>query len=452
MATDPSVGATRDHADRLRSTLAEAAVVPLKAVEGAETEVASRGPMRILAFAYACQPGKGSEPGAGWAWSRMLARLGETWVITRRDYQPSIEEALRSVPERNNLHFLYVDLPDVARSWQRGLRGLRVYYLLWQVAALRQARRLRRSMRFDVVWHLTWANAWVGSLGAFAGRPFVYGPVGGCVNPSWRFLPHLGWSGAAYEVGRVIARGTSRYLNPLARLSWNRADLILAQNPETRNWFPRAHRPKTTVFPNAVIDEELIASVADCVPAGPPRAVYAGRLEPWKGAFLCLHALTLLPDWRLVICGSGSDEARLRRLTRRLGIDDRVEWHGWLPQEELFKRVAEADVFLFPCLREEAGTVIAEARALGLPIVSLARGGPRILAGSDGLVADSGRAADVVQRLVNTTLMSFERRRSGDVDGHAEALFLVRRADSLQKLLSEALGRSRYGERTSDRI
>ena len=37
----------------------------------------------ILAFAYACEPGKGSEPGAGWAMARVAARIGPTWVITR---------------------------------------------------------------------------------------------------------------------------------------------------------------------------------------------------------------------------------------------------------------------------------------------------------------------------------------------------------------------------------
>src|SRR5919106_2238945 len=111
--------------------------------------------MRILAFAYACEPGRGSEPGAGWAWARMLARIGETWVITRRDYQRSIEEALPFTPERETLRFVYVDLPARWRSWQRDLRGLRFYYLLWQIAAVWEATRLRRSMRFDVVWHLT---------------------------------------------------------------------------------------------------------------------------------------------------------------------------------------------------------------------------------------------------------------------------------------------------------
>ena len=259
--------------------------------------------MKILAFAYACEPGRGSEPGAGWAWARMLAQHDETWVITRRDYEASIEEALDSLPERENLRFTYVELPDRFRGWQRDLHGLRAYYLLWQVAALMEARRLQRTVGFDVVWHLTWATAWYGSLAAFVGRPFIYGPVGGCVGTVWRLLPELGWKGATYELARVATHDLARYLNPLARGSWRRASLILAQNPETRNWFPRRYRPKTRVFPNAVIREDLFRTIDPPDTRRPPTALFAGRLEPWKGVFLCLHTLALLPDWRLVICG-----------------------------------------------------------------------------------------------------------------------------------------------------
>ena len=100
--------------------------------------------MRVLAFAYACEPGKGSEPGAGWIWSRMLARIGEVWVITRESNRVAIEAALAQVPEKENLHFEYVDLPARARFWKRGAKGARLYYLLWQVAALRRGRILSR--------------------------------------------------------------------------------------------------------------------------------------------------------------------------------------------------------------------------------------------------------------------------------------------------------------------
>ena len=396
---------------------------------------------RILAFAYACEPARGSEPGAGWAWARMLAGLGDTWVITRKDYEAAIEQALPVLPERDRLRFVYVELPPRLRGWQHGLRGLRVYYFLWQIAALREARRLRREVPFDVVWHLTWATAWYGSLAALAGRPFVFGPVGGCVGTVWRLLPALGLRGALYEVSRSSVHGLARYLNPLARLSWRRADLILAQNPETRDWFPAVHRDKTRVFPNAVLREEQIPAVSLRGRSDPPVAVFAGRLEPFKGVFLCLHALALLPGWKLVVCGSGSDERRLRQLAGRLGVGDRVRWLGWLTQDRVLAEMANSDVLLFPCLHEEAGAVVAEARAAGLPVVCLARGGPPILAGSAGIgVADTGGVAAISRRLADASLVALERRREGGVEAaDAEVLSLQSRAGALRELLEKTL-------------
>jgi glycosyltransferase involved in cell wall biosynthesis len=371
----------------------------------------------------------------------MLAQLGETCVITRRDYRTSIERALMTVPERDNLTFVYVDLPERFRTWQRDLRGLRTYYLLWQMAALKKARHLQRCNPFNIVWHLTWANAWYGSLAPLAGRPFVYGPVGGCVGPPWRLLPQLGWPGAPYEVARAFVRGAARYLNPLARLSWHRADLILAQNVETRDWFPRVHRAKVILFPNAVISEEQIEVAVPPANLRPPLAIYAGRLEPWKGVFLCLQALALLPEWTLVICGSGNDKARLQRLAGRLGVTDRVEWLGWLPQEHLLRRMSEADVFLFPSLREEAGAVIAEARAVGVPVVCLARGGPPLLTGPGGRsVPDGGGPWEIAGRLADAALETVERRRRGDIDGsNAEPLLLHNQAERLRELIARTL-------------
>jgi len=55
-------------------------------------------PLRILSFAYACKSGQVSQPRAGWAWSRMLARLGETWVSTRRDDRTASEVPAEALP------------------------------------------------------------------------------------------------------------------------------------------------------------------------------------------------------------------------------------------------------------------------------------------------------------------------------------------------------------------
>src|SRR5918999_3838599 len=101
--------------------------------------------MRIVVFAYACEPNRGSEPGAGWNLARALAGFGDTWVITRSNNAPVIERAIQSIPERDRLHFVYVDLPSWARFWKRGRHGIHLYYLLWQFAALRKARRLHAA-------------------------------------------------------------------------------------------------------------------------------------------------------------------------------------------------------------------------------------------------------------------------------------------------------------------
>jgi glycosyltransferase involved in cell wall biosynthesis len=337
--------------------------------------------MRIVVFAYACEPASGSEPGAGWAWARIIAGLGDAWVLTRANNRDVIEAALPSCPERDRLHFVYLDLPRWARTWKRGQRGIRLYYTLWQVLALRTARRLHRELRFDVAWHLTMANVWLGASAAYLPTRFVYGPVGGGVRTSWRLLPALGAWGATYEVLRATARATARLVNPLARTAWTRAEVILVQNPETRGWLPRRHRSKAHVLPNAVIgDEHLGATKAG--PHDPPVALFAGNLLPLKGVALAIRAMVDLPGWRLVICGRGKDEHRLRRLADRLDVADRVEFRGWVPRDRLFDIMRDdADVFLFPSLHDQSPWVVAEALACGLPVVCLEEGGSTVLGG-----------------------------------------------------------------------
>jgi glycosyltransferase involved in cell wall biosynthesis len=358
------------------------------------------GPMRILVFAYACEPGRGSEPGAGWAWARMLARFGETWVVTRANNQTAIEAGLLDAPERDRLRFVYVDLPSWAHGWKRGRRGIHLYYLLWQLAALRAARRLQAENGFDLVWHVTLANVWFGSVAPFVGPPVVYGPVGGGARVPLRLLPVLGVRGTGAEAVRMTVQLVSRYMNPLARVAWRRSCLVLVQNHETRRWLPRRYRPGVEVFQNIVLDDLPVRRGRDRPGRdrpGPPTAVYAGDLLPLKGVALALRALAYLPDLRLLVVGSGTDEARLRRLTNRLGLGGRVRFVGRIPRDRLLRLLHEdADVFLFPSLRDQAPWVVAEARASGLPVVCLDIGGPPLLGGRAVRPASPRRTAQAL--------------------------------------------------------
>ena len=354
--------------------------------------------MRILVFAYACDPEHGSEPGTGWVWSRMLAHLGETWVVTRANNRVPIERALAIVPERERLRFVYVDLPPWARFWKRGQRGVHVYYLLWQVAAARRARRLGGNRSFDLVWHVTFANAWLGSLAPLIGGPFVYGPVGGGVAMPWRLLRGAGLHATLSECARAAARLVGRYLNPASRLAWRRAAVILVQNGETAHWLPRRRRSKAVLFQHAVIDEVAEPFVR------PPRdrrvALFAGRLIYWKGAELGLHALARAPQWELVIHGDGPEEGKLRRVAAELGIENRVTFAGLVDRETLLERMrTEFDVLLFPSLHDDSPWVVAEAVGAGLPVICIDRGGPPLLAGAAGIAVECSDRETIIRQL-----------------------------------------------------
>ncbi|HEY6057859.1 MAG TPA: hypothetical protein VIV06_07490, partial [Candidatus Limnocylindrales bacterium] len=163
--------------------------------------------------------------------------MGETWVVVR-PWPSTIErlrEAVASIPEGERIHLVAVDQPFLAGHppATADYGGERLEYLLWQVRALRVARRIVRRERVDIVWHASWSTVWLGSIGGLVGRPFVWGPVGGGVGPPWRLLPSLGPRGVAVELVRWLVRGAFRWLNPLVWLAWSRADLILAQNRDT---------------------------------------------------------------------------------------------------------------------------------------------------------------------------------------------------------------------------
>jgi len=325
----------------------------------------------------------------------MIARSADVWVLTRANNRASVEYALCDLPERERLHFVYIDLPTWAMRWKRGQRGVRLYYVFWQFAALRAALRLHRTVSFDVAWHLTLANAWLGSAASFARLPFIYGPVGGGIGMPWRLVPVLGLKGAAYELLRAAARAVSRYLSPLPRASWRRANLILVQNRETLDWLPARHRTKSRIVQHAVV-----AGVERCRDFGNagPVALFAGRLIPWKGGELALRALADAPRWRLLVCGEGNDRVRLEGIAQELSILDRVEFCGNLSRSDLADLMGRVDALLHPSLHDDAPLVVTEALSHGLPIVCLDRGGPPVLAGDAGLTVRSAHNASTVSR------------------------------------------------------
>jgi glycosyltransferase involved in cell wall biosynthesis len=113
-------------------------------------------------------------------------------------------------------------------------------------------------------------------------------------------------------------------------------------------------------------------------PAQPVRLVSVGRAVPKKGFDGLLHALARLPDglhWRWSHIGGG-DRTVLERLADRLGVADRIEWHGAQAQQAVLAAYRDADLFVLPCRVADDGdrdglpNVLMEAQSQALACVS----------------------------------------------------------------------------------
>jgi colanic acid/amylovoran biosynthesis glycosyltransferase len=148
----------------------------------------------------------------------------------------------------------------------------------------------------------------------------------------------------------------------------------------------------------------------------PPLIIAIGRLIKKKGFMDLIRACALLVErgrsFRCEIFGEGPLEEQLGGQIEELGLQKLVKLPGAKPQHELRAHLANASVFVLPSVREADGgmdnlpTVIMEAMATGLPVVSTRIGGiPEMVVESEtGFLVqpgDSVALANAIERVTN---------------------------------------------------
>jgi D-inositol-3-phosphate glycosyltransferase len=111
-----------------------------------------------------------------------------------------------------------------------------------------------------------------------------------------------------------------------------------------------------------------------------PVLLFAGRLDPFKGPDLLLHAASMMEkDAQIVIVGGKltGDKAlqQLSKLAAELGLTSRVKFLGARPQQEMPMIYSAADVTVVPSYHESFGLVAVESLACGTPVVATRAGG-----------------------------------------------------------------------------
>ncbi|MEO5774061.1 MAG: glycosyltransferase [Sphingomicrobium sp.] len=166
--------------------------------------------------------------------------------------------------------------------------------------------------------------------------------------------------------GNLLRRGWYRW-------AFGKADRVLLIADSTRGEMARTYSAaaaKLRVVDNPYITDAMLDAGAEPAAFEPGRLLAIGRLVAQKNYPLMLRALARSREleWTLDILGDGPLLDGLQSMARELGIADRVNFRGFVPNTVDYLRSAHA--LLLSSAWEGQGAVLLEALACGCPVVA----------------------------------------------------------------------------------
>ena len=139
---------------------------------------------------------------------------------------------------------------------------------------------------------------------------------------------------------------------------------------DLRRFYPRLPESKIHIVPQGV---DPVFGAIRLRRRPEPFLLAVSTLHPHKNLDGLLRAFALFrrthPDFRLVVCGMhGFFSGPLHELRQSLGLEEAVDFPGWIPRDQLYHLYARAWAFVYPSHFEGFGLPVLEAMAAGIPM------------------------------------------------------------------------------------
>jgi glycosyltransferase involved in cell wall biosynthesis len=258
------------------------------------------------------------------------------------------------------------------RRRSRRLRVTRIPQALEAAETWWKAGPLLRDVDLVHVHSSTWMNQVAARRAVWVGRPYV--------------LTHYGTEIWHHDGKDVVFRRfnrEARHVTFYSRALEERARALAVPLRASSVVYP----PVADAFRPLADAERLVVRRRHGV-ADAPLLLNVKRLHPLADQATLLEAVALVrrerPDVRLLVAGSGEEEQRLKERAQTLALGDAVRFLGLVPNDEVARLSAAADVFVLSSVLEATPTVALEALACGTPVVSTDNPGGRELGGIFG--------------------------------------------------------------------
>ena len=169
-----------------------------------------------------------------------------------------------------------------------------------------------------------------------------------------------------------VARFGGRLLGLVQHFSLKKFYSIVSVSSVAAGFAKSAFGISSHIVPN-VVNVAFYRQYAKSKP-NPANIVFLGRLVERKGCGYLIDAFHLvsesMPEACLHIAGSGSQRQSLQTKVDRLGLSQKVKFHGFVSEEQKAKLLADASIACFPSTAGESfGIVLVEAMAAGARMV-----------------------------------------------------------------------------------
>ena len=204
--------------------------------------------------------------------------------------------------------------------------------------------------------------------------PFSLGPINGGLP----WPPGYGSASREKEWIRFL-RWLYTYL-PFSRSTYTKSTAIIVGSSYTYLAAGRRVERNRLFFiqQNGIPEQDIVVGRRyDDMP--PVRVCFLGRLVPLKNCNIVIQSAAALISEkriRLDIVGDGWDRSNLEALTRDLGLEKDVTFHGWVPHPLAMEILARSHIMVLPSIREFGGGVVVEAMARGVVPIVVRYGGP----------------------------------------------------------------------------
>ena len=301
--------------------------------------------------------------------------------------------SLRHLPQLCTYHLRGFTVHDLGRPWAP--LGLTRWM---QDRALRRA--LAAAGPFDLI-HGFWADP-AGLLAARVGRHFRIPSVVTCDSGEFVNMPKIAYGSQRTARGRAAVRDACRL-----------SDRVHVCTEFMREQAAR-HGVDATVIPIGAVAGPDAASR----PSGTAvlRLLQVASLSPVKNQEALVDAVAILArdiDVQLDLVGEDTLGGRLQTRARDSGVADRVVFHGFVPNDQLGRLFASADLYVQSSTHEAASVSVLEAAVAGLPIV-----GTQV-----GYIADwaPGRAEAVETATPHALAVAIRKMQANRERAHAMA-------------------------------